>query len=91
MYLRHSSGAGVYLGKRMGWGWYGIPEDLREKLAELFCHVEQSCQSAHEGDDFEIVMEDAPYQDQPVVQRTVDVDGLLEIKLMENEYGIERS
>lgn len=30
------TGYAVFLGKRMGWGWYGVPDNLAETVADLF-------------------------------------------------------
>ena len=41
MFLLHEpSGCYVPLGKRMGWGWYGTPEAIRERILKLFEMVE---------------------------------------------------
>ena len=56
MYLVHKpSGLGVYLGKRMGYGWYDAPEDLGVKMNDLF----EECIGEGNQDDFAIVMENA--------------------------------
>lgn len=48
MYLLHEpSGFYVPLGKRMGWGWYGVPVDIGFHIRSLYELVE--CQEA-EGD-----------------------------------------
>ena len=57
------TGDAVYLGKRMGWGWYGTPEDVAERIAELFERAEKA---AGEGDfsqdDFAIALESGKHQ-----------------------------
>ena len=57
------TGDAVYLGKRMGWGWYGTPEDVAERIAGLF---EKAKQAAGEGgfsqDDFAVALEQGKYQ-----------------------------
>jgi hypothetical protein len=56
MYLCHRpSGLAVYLGKRMGWGWYNVQDKLPEHLKALFAAVENE----HSQDDFCVVMENA--------------------------------
>lgn len=55
MLLCHKpSGRSVYLGKRMGWGWYGTPKNVAEKITELFEWVEHN---RHEQDSFVVAME----------------------------------
>ena len=50
LYLKHkSTGKSVYLGKRMGWGWYGVPEDVKQRIEDLFKIVED--ESAFEDQD----------------------------------------
>lgn len=56
MYLLHSpSRNAVYLGKRMGWGWYSVPENIKDRIELLFKMVEDQGESQ---DDFCIAMED---------------------------------
>lgn len=45
----------VYLGKRMAWGWYGVPDDVRANLAKLLEMTEGSDGSQ---DSFVIMLED---------------------------------
>ena len=41
MYLLHEpSGYFVYLGKRMGWGWYDAPAYLRDNITKLYELIE---------------------------------------------------
>lgn len=41
MYLLHTdSGYYVPLGKRMGWGWYGLPDDAHRRIKKLYSMVE---------------------------------------------------
>lgn len=49
----------VYLGKRMGWGWYGSPPDLSSHMQELYDIAEQT--DANQ-DDFKVVFEDQDVQ-----------------------------
>jgi hypothetical protein len=49
------TGDKVYLGKRMGYGWYNVPEDIHEQLSNLFHLAEESC--FDEQDNFCIGME----------------------------------
>ena len=59
MYLIHSpTGQGVFVGKRMGHGWYDVPNNLAENVRRLFEYVER--ESPGISDDFKIVMEDPP-------------------------------
>jgi len=61
MYLVHRpSRVAVYLGKRMGWGWYDTPPDLAAKIDRLFDRAESECTSSADGDDFCIVFEAHP-------------------------------
>ena len=57
MFLLHvPSGHYVYLAKRMGWGWYGTPDDVRDEIESLFDLVER--QIAEGGqDEFAIAFE----------------------------------
>jgi len=41
MFLLHEpSGYYVYLAKRMGWGWYGVPDDVKQMIELLFDAIE---------------------------------------------------
>ncbi len=41
MYLLHAdSGYYVPLGRRMGWGWYGVPEEVGRRIQTLYDFVE---------------------------------------------------
>lgn len=58
MYLVHRpSGKALFLGKRLTDGWYGVPEDLVERLKQLFADTEEY--EFHRRDDFGLYMEDA--------------------------------
>jgi len=58
MYLVYRpTGDAVFLGKRMGWGWYGTPENLVEHIAALFDKAEEACIRGRSQDDFAIAME----------------------------------
>lgn len=60
MYLVYRpTGDAVYLGKRMGWGWYGTPEDVAERIATLFEKAENAAGGDFSQDDFAIAMESA--------------------------------
>ena len=52
------TGDKVYLGKRMGWGWYDVPKNLPEKLEQLFQVAETCLEDNFHQDDFAIGMED---------------------------------
>lgn len=55
MFLLHvPSGNAVYLGKRMGWGWHNVPEDVNKSIEKLFELVE----SSYDQDHFALAMED---------------------------------
>lgn len=59
MFLLHRpTGKSVLLGKRMGWGWYAVPENVKERIEALFAIVDGS---EYEGsqDDFCVALEDA--------------------------------
>jgi hypothetical protein len=58
MYITHRpTGKSVYIGKRMGCGWYGVPENLSETVQNLFEDTEETGKCGQ--DDFIISMEDA--------------------------------
>jgi len=62
MYLLHKpTGRAVFLGKRMAWGWYRVPDDIKERLEALFEAVEDDAGTSQ--DDFAIALECAT--DQP--------------------------
>ena len=44
MFLVHRpTGLAIYLGKRMGWGWYGAPEDTGSELNRFYEYLEREC------------------------------------------------
>jgi hypothetical protein len=47
----------VYLGKRMGYGWYGTPEDVAQRIAALFEKAENAAGGDISQDDFAIALE----------------------------------
>jgi hypothetical protein len=53
----------VFLGKRMGFGWYNVPDDIKERIAKLF---ELAQNAAADGDfsqdDFAIALESGANQ-----------------------------
>ena len=56
MWLLHRpTGKAVFLGKRMGWGWYGTPAGLTSKIEALFKAV---CAAETNQDDFCLAMEE---------------------------------
>lgn len=58
MYLVHRpTRLGIYLGKRMAIGWYGVPPVLAARLQSLFDQVEQADYDGSQ-DDFAVVLED---------------------------------
>ena len=59
MFLVHRpSGMAVFLAKRMGYGWYSVPETIQDRLHTLFKMVEDhGCTSAVNQDDFCLAME----------------------------------
>ena len=66
MFLVHrSTGYGVFLGKHMGYGWYGVPGDVRDRIVDLFQKIEDEFQNEGQ-DDFLLAME---HSDNP---RTLD-------------------
>ena len=59
------TGDAVFLGKRMGWGWYGTPEDVAESIAVLFERAEEYAEAASgefSQDDFAIALESGENQ-----------------------------
>lgn len=67
MYLLHRmTGRAVYLGKRMGGGWYDVPQDLAERVVQLFDYIEQE----GDYDDVCVAMEDSA-----AASVAVEVDG----------------
>jgi hypothetical protein len=48
----------VYLGKTMMDGWYGVPENLSERVQALFDYVHDECD---EWNDFRLAVEDETY------------------------------
>jgi len=55
LWLVHEpSGESIYLGKRMGYGWYGAPDSLGEQLNQWF----DSLQAKGEQDCFRVGLED---------------------------------
>lgn len=59
MYLVYRpTGDAVFLGKRMGWGWYNTPDDLAERVVNLFKKIEECVPDGCSQDDFAIALED---------------------------------
>ena len=57
------TGDAVFLGKRLGRGWYGTREDLAERIAELFHRAESAAaEGALSQDDFGIALEVGEHQ-----------------------------
>jgi hypothetical protein len=55
MYLVHKpSGLGVFIGKRMGYGWYDAPDG--DKIQKFYDRVEYEGEGSR--DDFVLLMED---------------------------------
>jgi hypothetical protein len=54
------TGDAVFLGKRMGFGWYGAPQDLEIRLSALFARSEEAASQnpQYSQDDFLLAMED---------------------------------
>lgn len=58
MFLLHRpTGKAILLGKRMGWGWYGTPENVAERIEALFTSAENESYDGSQ-DDFCIALED---------------------------------
>ena len=58
MYLMHRpSRKAVYLGKRMDFGWYSVPDDVKKRIERLF-EMAESVSDAGNQDDFCIALED---------------------------------
>lgn len=38
--MHRPSNTAVYLGKHMGWGWGGVPDDIKEQIEDLFEKVQ---------------------------------------------------
>ena len=56
------TGDAVFLGKRMGRGWYGTPEDVAESIAILFEKAEEAAGGEFSQDDFAIALESGENQ-----------------------------
>ena len=74
------TGDAVFLGKRMGWGWYGTPKDVAESIAALFEKAEKAAgEGAKRGlsqDDFAIALESGGNQPHVISKwQYKDVDG----------------
>lgn len=62
MYLVYRpTGDAVFLGKRMGWGWSGTPENVAERILELFNKSKDGIIDFSQ-DDFAIAMEQGENQ-----------------------------
>lgn len=46
----------VFVGKRMGFGWYGAPEDLAQRVERLFDHAKDNTLGDN-GDQWGVVLE----------------------------------
>ena len=82
MYLMHRpSRKAVYLGKRMGWGWYNVPDDVKERIKRLFKMVENQ-EADGDQDDFCIALEDgetAPLSDSDWQYGDYDKQGIISL------------
>lgn len=58
------TGDAVMLGKRMGWGWYDVPNDISERIVQLFALAEKAAlqNENFSQDDFAVAMEHAARQ-----------------------------
>lgn len=58
------TGDAVYLGKRMAHGWYGTPDDLVERIEQLFAKVDavSGFHGEPSQDDFAIALEQGKRQ-----------------------------
>lgn len=53
----------MYLGKRMGWGWYGTPGNLAEQIATLFENAKKAAGGGDfSQDDFAVALEQGEHQ-----------------------------
>lgn len=61
MYLVYRpSGRAIYLGKNMGMGWYDVPDNLVERMRELFDKAyDDALDGEHSLDDFCVAMENS--------------------------------
>ena len=50
------TGKAVFLGKRMAEGWYGVPDDVKERIEALFAHVFENPDASQ--DDLMLAMEE---------------------------------
>lgn len=58
MFLVHRpTGLAVYLGKRMGWGWYDAPAHLAEQMTLLYAVLESEYGYEGQQDAFQVAME----------------------------------
>lgn len=55
-FVYRPTGEAVFLGKRMGHGWYGTPDDLADRVTALFARVLEADQS-YSQDDFAVALE----------------------------------
>ena len=63
MYLVYRpTGDCVYLGKRMGWGWYDTPDDVADRIRKLFEKVEAIKRDTCSQDDFAIALQAGKHQ-----------------------------
>lgn len=51
------TGRGVLLGKRMAWGWYGVPGEVADLLQELYHELEMAESDVGHQDDFALAFE----------------------------------
>ena len=49
------TGKAVFLGKRMAQGWYGVPEDVKERIEAFFAHIYDNPETSQ--DDMMLAME----------------------------------
>ena len=80
MYLCYRpTGDAVFLGKRLASGYYGVSEDLPEKLQALYDKAEESWFSESTGlDDFAVVFEGDPllarYEKENAAKNAADIE-----------------
>lgn len=86
MYFMHRpSRKAVYLGKRMGWGWYSVPNDIKQRIERLFQMVEDQ-DAEGDQDDFCIALEDgdnAPLTEDDWCYGERDEDGIISLPNVE--------
>ena len=68
LYLYHPpSNLGLYLGKRMAFGWYGAPKELTNKMNRFFAEAEDY--SDDESQDNFVLLNEWNMKDIPIINK----------------------